>query len=86
MMSNIKLYLSIAAAAVIGVLYAMFRVQKSEKEATETKLKQVESVANENKNTIEIQHSIEKVRNDVITASNDDLDGMLNEYDRSRKD
>lgn len=85
MLSKIQLYLSIAAAAVIGILYAMFRIEKAEKKTAETKAQKLEEVVNENSKVIHVQHEIEKASGDVNAASDDDIDSLLSKYDRSRK-
>lgn len=84
--SNVKAYFYIGIAVVVGVLYSMFRIQRSEKETALEQVEKYKSSAQENKNVIEVQSEIKKSTDKIDSASRDDISGMLSKYDRSRKD
>lgn len=84
--SNVKAYFYIGIAVVVGVLYSMFRIQRSEKETALEQVEKYKSSAQENKNVIEVQSEIKKSNDKIDSASRDDISGMLSKYDRNRKD
>lgn len=84
--SNVKAYIYIGIAVLMGLLYSMFRIQKSEKETALEQVAKYKSSAQENKNVIEVQSEIKKATDKIDSASRDDISGMLSKYDRSRKD
>jgi len=84
--SNVKAYFYIGIAVVMGVLYSMFRIQRSEKETALEQVEKYKSSAQENKNVIEVQSEIKKSNDKIDSASRDDISGMLSKYDRNRKD
>ena len=85
MWANIKLYAGIAIAAIIGVLYAAFRVQKAEKESAVEQKDKYKSAAESSEKVIEVKNDIEDAGNLADAASDDELDSLLNKYDRNRK-
>jgi Flp pilus assembly protein TadB len=85
MWANIKLYAGISIAAIIGVLYAAFRVQKAEKESAVEQKDKYKSAAESSEKAIEVKNDIEEAGSIANAAGNDELDSMLNKYDRNRK-
>ena len=83
---NAKACIYIGIAVAVGVLYSMFRIQKSEKETALEQAEKYKSSAQENKTVIEVQSEIKKSTDKIDSASRDDISGMLSKYDRSRKD
>lgn len=86
MLDKIKTYALAAVGVALAVMYAMFRIQKAEKETAVEQKEKFQSAAEESAQTVEVIKNVEESKAAATTASDNELDGMLSKYDRSRKD
>jgi GH18 family chitinase len=86
MISQVKIYVGIAVTAIVGILFALLRIERVKKEAAETVADTYKDAAVENANVIEEIKQSEKIKMDTAKLTNDDVFSELRKYDRSRKD
>lgn len=84
MLSKIKLYAGIVGAALIGFLFALFKIEKSKKEAAETKAEAYKDNAVENAKVINQIKRKEEVRNEISMLTDSDIRDRLLKSARDR--
>lgn len=86
MISQIKIYIGIAVTAIVGILFALFRIERAKKETAETVADTYKDAAVENAKVIEEIKQSEKIKIDTAKLTNDDVFIELRKYNRNRKD
>ncbi len=84
MWNKFKIAIGVAVSVIVGVLFVMFKIEKSEKKSAEVKADKFEDAATENAKVIEQVKHEQKVKNDVSKLSNDDIRNGLLQSARDR--
>ncbi len=84
LLKKVKVWLGIAALAVIGVLTAMLKIRTAEKETAEASLGVAVSANKSNEKVIKSNEVIQEIKDEIATTSDDDVFAELRQYDRNR--
>ena len=86
MLSNIKLWLTVAAGVIMSALYAMLKISNAERDQALSDKDKAVAVNESNAKEVELDESIKQVKDDVSAMSDSSIDDSLRSYDRSRED
>ena len=86
MLSNIKLWLTVAAGVIMSALYAMLKISNAERDQALSDKDKAVAVNESNAKEAELDDSIKQVKDDVSAMSDSSIDDSLQQYDRSRED
>lgn len=86
MLSNIKLWLTVAAGVIMSALYAMLKISNAERDQALSDKDKAVAVNESNAKEAELDESIKQVKDDVSAMSDSSIDDSLRQWDRSRED
>ena len=86
MLSNIKLWLTVAAGVIMSALYAMLKISNAERDQALSDKDKAVAVNESNAKEAELDESIKQVKDDVSAMSDSGIDDSLQQWDRSRED
>ena len=86
MLSNIKLWLTVAAGVIMSALYAMLKISNAERDQALSDKDKAVAVNESNAKEVELDESIKQVKDDVSAMSDSSIDDSLQQWDRSRED
>lgn len=85
MLSNIKLWLTVAAGVIMSALYAMLKISNSERDKAISDKDKAVAVNESNKKEAVVDDDIEKVKDNIAAMSDAVVTDSLQKYDRNRK-
>jgi hypothetical protein len=85
-LSNIKLWLTVAAGVIMSALYAMLKISNAERDQALSDKDKAVAVNESNAKEAELDESIKQVKDDVSAMSDSSIDDSLQQYNRSRED
>lgn len=86
MLSNIKLWLTVAVGVIMSALYAMLKISNAERDKALSDKDKAVAVNESNAKEAELDESIKQVKDDVSSMSDSSIDDSLRQWDRSRED
>ena len=86
MLSNIKLWLTVAAGVIMSALYAMLKISNAERDQALSDKDKAVAVNESNAKEAELDESIKQVKDDVSATSDSGIGDRVRQWDRSRED